>query len=100
MEDDTWPFDENTRLQLKKMFDERREADQKAADAFWDSLSYEDRCNAFHAVVQRIHKGDIVDQGSYRWVLYDVFRFEADMYSRAMDCGYMDIHNSFWDKRT
>ena len=63
------------------------------ADNFWNSLSYEDKCNAFHAVVSRIVQGAIVEDGSYRYMLYDVFEFDADMYSRGIDCGFMALHN-------
>jgi len=79
---------------LAKSFEEARIADEKNANDFWDSLSYDDRCNAFHAVVSRLFDGDIKQRGSYRYVLYDVFKFGPDMYTRGMDCGYMELHNS------
>lgn len=65
----------------------------KDADAFWNGLSYADKLKAFHAVCKRIHKGDVVDGGSYRYVLYDIFGFDFDAYSIGMNCGYLDIHN-------
>lgn len=65
----------------------------KDADAFWNGLSYDDRLKAFHSVCKRIHQGDIVDRGSYRYVLYQVFGFQPDAYVVGMDCGYLDIHN-------
>jgi hypothetical protein len=66
----------------------------KDADAFWNGLSYEDRLKAFHSVCKRIHKGDVVDRGSYRHVLYQVFGFDKDSYVVGIDCGYLKIHNS------
>jgi hypothetical protein len=30
----------------------------------------------------------------YRYVLYNVFGFDAGMYALGMDCGYMALHNS------
>lgn len=68
----------------------------KEADAFWDGLSYDDRLKAFHSVCKRIHKGDLVDRGSYRHVLYGVFGFAPDAYIVGMECGYLDIHNSIY----
>lgn len=62
-------------------------------DTWWDSLTEEEREDAFYAVVKRIHKAEMVDKGTYRWALYDVFRFDAGMYMRGMDCGYMALHN-------
>lgn len=73
------------------------DAKEKEANDFWDSLSYDDKCNAFHAVVSRIFDGDIKQRGSYRYVLYDVFKFSPDMYTRGMDCGYMALHNAIFD---
>ena len=66
--------------------------DQKAEE-YWKSLSYEDQLQAFYIVTKRIHKGDIVEKGSYRYVLYDTFGFDFDSYLIGMDSGYLDIHN-------
>lgn len=74
---------------LQEACDERR----KDCDVFWDGLSYEDKLKAFYSVCKRIHKGDVVDRGSYRYVLYDVFGFGFDAYALGMDAGYFDIHN-------
>lgn len=85
-------------IKLRELMEEMREQDQKSADEFWENLSYENKCNAFHAVVERIYKAEIKDNGSYRWALYDVFGFGPDMYGRGMDCGYMALHNSIMDE--
>lgn len=82
---------------LREMMEERRKANEIAAENFWKSLSYEDKCNAFHAVVSRIFEGEIRERGTYRYVLYNVFGFEPDMYVRGMDCGFMALHNSIMD---
>lgn len=67
---------------------------EQEVDAWWNALPVEDRERAFYAVVSRIFRGDIVEKGSYRYVLYDVFGFDASMYIRGMDCGYMALHNA------
>ena len=66
------------------------------AESFWNNLSYDDKLKAFYAVTKRIHKGDVQDKGSYRYVLYDVFDFDMDSYGVGMDSGYLDIHNSIY----
>jgi len=66
---------------------------EKWNDEWWYSLPYETRCEAFYAVMKRLHKGEIIDQGSYRYVLYDIFGFGPEMYVKGMDSGYMEIHN-------
>ena len=66
-------------------------------DAWWNSLTEEEREDAFYAVVKRIYKGDVEQKGTYRWVLYDVFGFDPGMYMRGMDCGYLNLHNIIFD---
>ncbi len=80
--------------ELSDMMEEGRKIDQAAADNYWNGLSYEDKCNAFHAVVQRLVEGELDVKGSYRYVLYDVFGFNEGMYIRGMDCGFMRLHNA------
>ena len=80
--------------ELAKSMEEGRVAYEKQCDDYWNGLSYEDQLMAFYSVVKRIHKGDLVDRGSYRWVLYDVFGFGPDAYILGMDCGYMELHNA------
>jgi len=72
----------------------QREVDN---DAWWNGLTEQEREDAFYAVCKRIHKGDIVDNGSYRYVLYNTFGFDPGMYMDGMDCGYMAIHNAIFD---
>lgn len=91
-------FDEETQKEIQTIFEEARERYEKEADNFWNSLSYEDKCNAFHAVVSRVYRGEVQERGSYRHVLYSVFGFEPDMYGRGMDCGYLELHNSIYTK--
>jgi len=63
-------------------------------DAWWNGLTEQERQDAFYAVVKRIHQAEIIDRGSYRYALYDVFKFGPDMYLSGMDCGYMALHNA------
>jgi hypothetical protein len=62
-------------------------------DQWWGSLSRADQLKAFYSVTKRIYQGDVVDNGSYRHVLYDKFGFEPDAYGVGMDSGYMTLHN-------
>ena len=71
--------------------------DEVRVDAWWDGLTEEEREDAFYSVCKRIYKADITDNGSYRYALYDVFGFDAGMYMRGMDCGYMALHNCLFD---
>lgn len=64
------------------------------ADAWWSKLTLDEQLQAFYSVIKRVYQGDVVEQGSYRYVLYDVFGFGPDSYAIGMDCGYMSLHNS------
>ena len=66
-------------------------------DAWWNGLTEEEREDACYAVIKRMYKAEVVDHGSYRYALYDVFGFDPGMYGRGMDCGYMKIHNIIFD---
>jgi len=70
---------------------------QKEVDYWWNALSQEDRERAFYAVSQRIHTADLKEQRSFRGSIYGVFGFGPEMYGRAMDCGYLDVHNAIVD---
>jgi hypothetical protein len=108
MEDKTVPLDDPEFLKAQA---KREEALQQLADigqicedeklrfeskvdSWWNNLSEQEREWAFYSVVKRICKGELVDKGSYRYVLYNVFGFDAGMYTLGMDCGYMALHNS------
>lgn len=94
------PNTEDLLQKLSELGEPIRQANQEYAEQnlqWWNSLSEREREDAFYAVVKRIYQGDVVDGGSYRHVLYGVFGFDAGMYSRGMECGYMTIHNLICD---
>lgn len=71
---------------------------EKEQEEYWESLSHDEQLKAFCAVVRRIHKGEIEDNGSYRWVLYDVFGFGPESYAQAQLAGFLDIHNAIYPR--
>lgn len=79
---------------ISDAFAQQEKQQKEDEDSFWNSLSYEQKQLAFGAVVRRIVQGDIVEKGSYRYVLYNVFGFGPDAYIMGMNCGYMTLHNS------
>jgi len=83
-------------IAVQKAYKEASEQYEADNNEWWDKLSEEEREKAFYAVCKRIHKGDYEKNGSYRYVLYQVFGFDMSMYGVGMDCGYMDIHNSIF----
>jgi len=88
--------------ELQKLSEHMRESTnqyEKDCDTYWKNLSYDDQLKAFYSVVKRIHKGELEDRGSYRWILYDVFGFGPDSYVIGMDCGFLELHNSIYDEK-
>lgn len=79
--------------ELSKTFNEAFKEIEREEEVFWDSLTDDQRISAFCCVSRRIHKGDVVDNGTYRYVLYDVCEFGPEAYARAQMAGYLDIHN-------
>jgi hypothetical protein len=82
---------------LSQEMEKSRKKYEADNDAWWNGLSEQEREDAFYAVCKRIWQADGIDNGSYRWALYDVFGFDPGMYMRGMDCGYMAIHNAIFD---
>jgi alanyl-tRNA synthetase len=66
-------------------------------EQYWNSLSKDDQLKAFCAVVRRICKAEMVDKGSYRYALYQVFGFGPESYIQAQDAGYLALHNAIVD---
>ena len=83
--------------ELSQEMEKAKQEYERKNDEWWNNLTYEERCDAFYAVMKRLYQGEIVEKGSYRYVLYDIFKFGPDMYGAGMDCGYMAIHNSIMD---
>jgi len=70
---------------------------EKHSEQYWNSLTKEQQLDAFCAVCRRIYQGDVIDRGTYRYVLYNVFGFGPEAYAPAQLAGYLAIHNSIFD---
>ena len=82
---------------LSQMMEESRKQYEEENDAWWNGLTEKEREDAFFAVVKRIYAAELMDHGTYRYALYDVFGFNEGMYCKGMDCGFMAIHNIIGD---
>lgn len=76
------------------MFNESMKICEQEQEEYWNSLSHDEQLKAFCAVVRRIYQGEIEVNGSYRYVLYDVFGFGPESYAQAQLAGYLAIHNA------
>jgi len=90
--------DNNDRLkaleEISKTFNEAMAEVKKNSEAYWNSLSKEEQLKAFCAVSRRIYQGELVERGTYRYVLYDVFGFGPEAYAPAQMANYLEIHNA------
>ena len=82
---------------LSQMMEESCIQYEAENNAWWNGLTEKEREDAFYAVIKRMYKAEVVNRGTYRWALYDVFGFDPGMYMRGMDCGYMALHNIIYD---
>ena len=83
---------------IGRMFRAAMDDIEKAQEEMWSKLTEEQRLAAFCCVVRRIYEGELVEQRSYRGVLYDTFGFGPEAYTQAQCAGYLAIHNSFMKK--
>jgi hypothetical protein len=84
--------------ELGQLFEEIERDYDNDVDAWWYGLTEDERQLAFYSVVKRLVKGELRDRGTYRYVLYDVFGFDASSYMMGMNCGYMELHNSIYTR--
>ncbi len=82
---------------------EHREAYERAAQEQLDSalssfycLTNEQKLDIFCAVVFLLKKFEMDEQKSYRGVLYDGFGFGLESYTRALEAGFVELHNAIY----
>ena len=71
----------------------REEKNTNKINKWWNSLSKQEKEDAFISVRQLIYEGELKKQCSYRYLMHVIFGFEKEMYDIGIDYGYMDIHN-------
>lgn len=58
-------------------------------DAWWDSLTMDERARTFRQICKLIYKADVTDKGSYRYAMYDIFNID---YGDGLK-HYIQLHN-------
>lgn len=82
--------------EASKTFNEAMKSIEDKSEQYYNSLTKEQQLDVFCAVSRRIYRGEIEEQGSYRYVLYQVFGFGPEAYAQAQCAGYLAIHNSIY----
>lgn len=84
--------------EISNQFNKAMQETEEQSEQYWNSLNKEQQLQVFCAVSRRIYKGELEDNGTYRWVLYDVFGFGPEAYVPAQVSGYLEIHNSIYSR--
>ena len=74
---------------LQKAWHEAEKLQNAEDDAWWDSLTMDERARAFRQICKLIYKADVKDKGSYRYAMYDIFNID---YGDGLK-HYMQLHN-------
>lgn len=77
---------------LRQVWREAEVKEKAEDDAWWHSLSQEERGRAFRQIMKLMHRAEVEDKGSYRHALYEVFGLD---YSDGLS-HYMRLHNLIW----
>jgi hypothetical protein len=74
---------------LRKAWHEAEKLQNAEDDAWWDSLNRDGKSQAFRQITKLMHKAEVLDKGSYRYAIYDVFGLD---YGDGLT-HYMQLHN-------
>jgi hypothetical protein len=74
---------------LRQAWSENEKRRNAEDDAWWDSLDCDGKSQAFRQITKLMHKAEVLDKGSYRYAMYDVFGLD---YGDGLTC-YMQLHN-------
>ena len=66
----------------------------RTQDKLWDSMTTDQQLLIFCKVVRKLVQSELVDQRSYRGVLYDEFQFGLESYVQAQISGFLELHNA------
>ena len=74
---------------LRKAWNETKKCQNAEDDAWWDSLNSDDKSQAFRQIIKLMYKAEVLDRGSYRYAMYDIFELD---YGDGL-AHYMQLHN-------
>jgi hypothetical protein len=80
--------------ELLKIEEEALGQYEQKAKEYFDSLETDNQLMLFFHITNVIFENYFKDDGSYRGLLYDKFKFGPEAYSLGMDSGMFTLHNS------
>lgn len=78
--------------EITEAIEAKSQKQKSESDAFWESLTVDQRMSAFQAVTERLHQA-WKEGRSYRGVLYETFGFSPYAYTMGMDSGFFWMWN-------
>jgi hypothetical protein len=80
--------------ELLKIEEVALEQYKQMAKEYFDSLETDNQLMLFFHITNAIFENYFKDNGSYRGLLYDKFKFGPEAYSLGMDSGMFALHNA------
>jgi hypothetical protein len=74
---------------LRKAWSAAEKLQNANDDAWWDSMDCDGKSQAFRQITKLMYKAEVLDKGSYRYAIYDVFGLD---YGDGLT-HYMQLHN-------
>ena len=74
---------------LREAWNQAEKIQKAEDDAWWDSLTIDNKSQAFRQITKLMYKAEVLDKGSYRYAIYDVFGLD---YGDGLT-HYMQLHN-------
>jgi hypothetical protein len=79
---------------MREAFAQMEEDFKREEKEFWDSFTKDEQLLLFCHMTRLLVQGELIEQRSYRGMLYSIFGFDESSYLRAQLAGYFDIHNA------
>lgn len=77
-------------------FAKAMDAYQQMANSYYSGLEPEEQLWAFCSIVEKLCKGELDENRSYRGILYDTFGWGPETYAPAQCAGFLGLHNSIY----
>jgi hypothetical protein len=79
-----------------RLFNQAMDAYQQMANSYFSGLEPEEQLWAFCAIVEKLCKGELDENRSYRGILYETFGWGPEAYAPAQCAGFLGLHNSIY----
>lgn len=92
---------ENMLSELNEIYEEEKKLKVKFEEDcknIWNNLCKDKQLKLFCFIVKNLYESELIENKSYRGILYDKFNFDLNSYGAALDSGFLELHNSTYTK--